>query len=58
MYKKLTLGQVLTNCIKGRNIEEEGRIWLKKYKNILHRSFQISRKKQKNKLNIKHYLMI
>ena len=32
MYKNLTSGQVLTDCIKGINIEEESRIWMKKLK--------------------------
>ena len=35
-YKYLTSSNQLTNCIKGVNIQEECRIWLKKLKNILH----------------------
>ena len=57
-YKSLTSGQILTNCIKGINIEEEGRIWLKKFTNILHQSFKKSRKTQKYKFNIIHQLML
>ena len=33
-YKEMTSGNQLLNCIKGVNILEEGRIWLKHFKNI------------------------
>ena len=56
-FKQLTSEATLLKCIKGLNIEEEGRIWLKKFKNIIYRSFKTIRLKSKNQLDVLHNLM-
>ena len=57
-YKKLTAGSYLTKSFKGVNLHEEGRIWLKRFKNILHRSFRKIRMTNKLPFDIIHELMV
>ena len=57
-FKNLTSGNVLTKCIKGICIQEEGRIWLKNLKNILHRSFKVTRRLKREYFDIIHHIMI
>ena len=56
-YKYLTSSNQLTKCIKGVNLQEECRIWMKKFKNILHRSFKVLNVSRKPKIDLLHEIM-
>ena len=58
LYKKLTSEDGLSNCFKGVNFQEEARIWLKKFQNIIHRSFPIIRVKKKVNNDQIHQLLL
>ena len=46
-YKRLTSMDTLSKCFKSGNFQEEARIWLKKFHNILCRSFPVIRVQKK-----------
>ena len=57
-FKSLTSGHLLTDCFKNVNMEEESRIWHKKFMNILHRSFTKIRLTKKLQCNLIHNFMV
>ena len=57
-YKQMTSKNELPNCIKGVNLLEESRIWMKKFKNILQRSFKMIRGSRRKHIDILHNYML